>query len=159
MDRYSKEELRKELIRDEGKRLTPYRDSLGYWTVGVGHLLEGKELVALVDPESGIVRRKITEKQCLTLLDNDIAVAESRLTEIFPEWETLDEVRKRALLNLSFNLGKKLAKFTRFLGSVRRNEWEKAANSLKASLWYKQVKLRGPRIVHMIGTGSPWAGE
>ncbi len=137
-----------ELIRDEGLRLTPYRDSLGFLTIGVGHLITKGERFTV-----------ITREQALDLLKEDIAIAERRLTNIFPQWRSLDEVRQRTFLNLVVNLGYKLADFKRFLHAAKSGDWEKAADQLIQSRWYKQVKLRGPRIVHAIRTGTEWSGE
>jgi len=145
---YSIEKLMDELIRDEGLRLTPYRDSLGFLTIGVGHLITKGERFTV-----------ITREQALDLLKEDIAIAERRLTNIFPQWRSLDEVRQRTFLNLVVNLGYKLADFKRFLHAAKSGDWEKAADQLIQSRWYKQVKLRGPRIVHAIRTGTEWSGE
>lgn len=151
---YDRIQLIQELIRDEGKRLTPYRDTNGFWTVGVGHLLIGNELARFVDPVTGIVRRKMTEATCGAVLNADIEAAERNLTRIVPDWRELDTVRQRALLNLSFNLGSKLAQFQGFLSHVARREWLDAGEHLANSLWWRQVKSRGPRIRRMIETGT-----
>lgn len=145
---FNLDKLRNELIRDEGLRLTAYRDSLGNLTIGVGHLiLRGETFTTM------------THEQAMALLDSDIALAERRLSNIFPSWRSLDEVRQRAFLNLTFNLGYKLADFKRFLHAAKSEDWEKAADHLIQSRWYKQVKLRGPRIVYAIRTGTEWRGE
>ena len=145
---YDAEKLRAELIRDEGLRLMAYRDTLGNLTIGVGHLvLRGENF------------KTLTHDQAMTLLDSDIAIAERRLTNIFPSWRSLDEVRQISFLNLTFNLGYKLADFKRFLHAAKSEDWEKAADQLIQSRWYKQVRLRGPRVVHAIRTGTEWEGE
>jgi len=144
---YDRTALQNELIRDEGIRLSAYRDSLGNMTIGVGHLIVKGESFT-----------KISNTEALDILENDISIAERRLTNIFPSWRSLDEVRKRAMLNLTFNLGYKLADFKRFLHAAKAEDWEKAADQLMQSRWYKQVKLRGPRIVHAIRTGTEWSG-
>ena len=144
---YDRTALQNELIRDEGIRLSAYRDSLGNLTIGVGHLIVKGESFT-----------KISNTEALDILENDISIAERRLTNIFPSWRSLDEVRQRAMLNLTFNLGYKLADFKRFLHAAKSGDWEKAADQLMQSRWYKQVKLRGPRIVHAIRTGTEWSG-
>lgn len=153
---YDIDALKRELIRDEGKRLTPYRDSLGNWTVGVGHLLIGNELERFVDPATGDARKTLTEAECGDLLLGDIVDAEHNLNRLLPGWRGLDDVRQRALINLSFNLGSRLGKFVGFLRCVGDDQWEQAASHLKNSRWWGQVKSRGPRIAHMIETGTPW---
>ncbi len=61
---YDMDALKRELRRDEGERLMPYRDSLGYWTVGVGHLLTGNELERFVDQATGKPRKTLTDAEC-----------------------------------------------------------------------------------------------
>lgn len=145
---YDKESLRQELIRDEGLRLQVYRDSLGYRTIGVGHLLKPGEQY-----------EQISEELAMQLLEQDIADAERKLSLIYDHWRCLNDVRQRALLNLTFNLGYKLERFRRFFNALKVADWDAAAKSLKESLWYRQVKLRGPRIVHMVLTGMSWTGK
>ncbi len=140
-------ELRNELIRDEGLKLVPYRDTMGHLTIGVGHLILPQEKFTV-----------ITHQEAMDLLDQDIQVAERRLDKIHPKWRQLDEVRQRGMLNLTFNLGMKLAQFKKFLHSLSLGNFDKAADQLMQSKWYGQVKLRAPRIVHAIRTGEPWSG-
>jgi len=156
---YDEDALKRELIRDEGRRLKPYRDSEGNWTIGVGHLLVGNELVHYVDLATGKARRTLSAAECGTLLIGDICDAEARLTRLLPAWRGLDAIRQRALLNLSFNLGPRLARFVNFLFAVEREDWPKATDELRDSRWWRQVKSRGPRIAHMIETGTVWEGE
>ena len=145
---YDSQKLIDELIRDEGLVLKPYRDSLGFLTIGIGHLIKKGESFCV-----------ITKDQAISLLEEDIQDAERKLDSIFPGWRKLDDVRQRTFVNLSVNLGYKLADFKRFLHSAKSEDWEKAADQLMQSRWYKQVKLRGPRIVHAIRTGTEWEGE
>jgi lysozyme len=145
---YDAEKLRAELIRDEGLRLMAYRDTLGNPTIGVGHLVQRGEAYT-----------SISREYALELLDDDIQIAERRLSNIYPGWRELDAVRQRSLINLAFNLGYKLADFKRFLHAAKSGDWEKAADHLTQSRWYRQVKLRGPRVVHAIRTGTEWTGQ
>jgi lysozyme len=135
-------------MRDEGLRLAPYRDSLGFLTIGVGHLIQRGERFTT-----------LTKSEALALLDEDIEIAIRRLNNIFPQWRDLDDVRQRALINLAFNLGYRLADFRRFLHAAKSGDWEKATGHLKQSRWFKQVRLRGPRVVHAVRTGTEWEGE
>lgn len=151
--------LTAELTRDEGRRLKPYRDSLGNWTIGVGHLLVGNELMEYVDVVTGKPRKTLSEAYCQDLLLKDIHAAGRVLDRLIVDWRRLDAVRKRALLNLAVNLGSRLSRFHQFLWAVSRKDWPLAGDSLRKSLWWEQVKRRGPRIVHMIETGTPWPAE
>lgn len=147
MGSYNLDLLVKELIRDEGMVLKPYRDSLGFLTIGIGHLIKKGESFGV-----------ITKDQAISILEDDIKDAEKKLDGIFPGWRNLDDVRQRAFANLSINLGYKLEDFKRFLHAAKSGDWEKAADHLTQSRWFRQVKLRGPRIVHAIRTGTEWSG-
>lgn len=147
---YNRAALEQELVLDEGRYFTPYKDSLGYWLVGVGHLLSEPEMAKIA------LANAITREECAAFLAEDIAMAEKVLNFIFPPWRQLDDVRQRAMLNLTFNLGYKLRTFQHFLAAMRRNDWDNAADALIDSTWYVQVKTRGPRIVRMIREGKPW---
>ena len=82
-----------ELRRDEGVIPHAYQDSLGYWTIGVGHLIDkrkgGKMPDVIIDM---LLRYDIDEK-----------IAE--LNEKLPWWGFLDEPSQRVIVNMAFNLG------------------------------------------------------
>jgi lysozyme len=144
---YDEDALRRELIRDEGKRLTPYKDTMGNWTVGIGHLLL-----------PGEPRRAISEAECQAYFIGDVVDAENKLNRILPGWRNFGDVRQRALVNLSFNLGYRLKDFERFLAAMVREDYASAGLHLRASKWARQVRNRAPRIIHMIVTDTPWEG-
>lgn len=144
---FDRGKLHDELIRDEGLKLKPYRDTEGHLTIGVGHLIQKGEQFS-----------ELTPYEAMELLDDDLDVAIRRLNNIYPQWQELDDVRQRTLINLTFNLGYRLGDFRRFLHAAKSGDWDKAADHLIQSRWYKQVRLRGPRIVHAIRTGTEWEG-
>lgn len=134
------------LTHDEGRKESPYKDSLGFWTIGVGHLL-GKDLFKM----------KLSDKVINLLLRSDIEEAWSAVCDIFtPEVVSCwPPARQLALLNLSFNLGRaKLNQFVRTIGAIKENRWSDAAGHLRDSLWAKQVKTRSDRVCHMVETGE-----
>jgi lysozyme len=162
MAMYDEAALKRELIRDEGQRMKPYRDSLGNWTVGVGHLLVGNELQRFVDAATGKPRRTLTEAECGDMLIGDIVDAEHGLNRILPGWRDLDDVRQRALLNLSFNLGPRLGKFVGFLRCVedrpvgrRRRAPEKLA-VVGAGEIARAAHRPHDRHRHGVGGGMSW---
>lgn len=136
----TRERLRAALVRDEGIRLKPYRDSVGVLTIGVGRNLD----------DVGISAR-----EAYYLLDNDIACAERECREAFPWFDALDPVRQDVLLNMAFNLGiVGLKGFVRTLAAVRRGDYTAAAKGMLASKWAKQVKRRAARLASEMETGT-----
>lgn len=132
--------LKAELIRDEGNRLEAYRDSVGLWTIGVGHCL-------------GVQRRmdRINHDESDALLDMDIRDAEARVNKM---GLGLDDVRQRALINMSFNLGDRLLAFKKLIEALKTKDWQTAAAEAKSSKWYKQVGPRAERIAALLEKGE-----
>jgi lysozyme len=100
--------LREMLIRHEGLRLKPYRDTGNKLTIGIGRNLE----------EVGITR-----EEALLLLDNDIARVGREVERAFPWFSRLNPARKDVVLNMVFNLG--LSRFRRFR-KMRQGKYEPA---------------------------------
>ena len=54
----------------------------------------------------------------------------------------------KILLNMSFNLGRtRLSKFKKMFAHLANNDYEKAADEMIDSNWYKQVGRRSKRLV------------
>jgi len=137
-----KEELKKQLIRDEGVMEHAYQDHLGYWTIGVGRLIDKRK--------GGRLRQNEIE----FLLDNDIADRVAALTEKLPWFSRLDEARQGVLLNMSFQMGVKgLLGFRSTLKMVENGEYTNAANGMLQSLWARQTPDRAKRLSEQMRTG------
>lgn len=149
--------LRAELIRDEGLRLQPYKCTAGKLTTGVGRNLDGNPLTLnerFIIGHSGRTR-PITKEQAIFLLDNDIKKVMGELDVKLPWWKDLDGVRRRALINMVFNLGiTKLLTFKNTLRCIQTGAWESAAVCMLDSLWAMQVGKRANRLAKMVRTGA-----
>lgn len=131
---------------DEGLRLKPYICPAGKLTVGYGHVIQTHE--------TSYLNKEITQEQADKLLIEDVRFAELGVRRYFPDFETFSPGRKDALINMVFNLGwGGFGKFKNFINYVNLERWEIAANSLKRSLWYSQVKNRAERIIQAIEEG------
>ena len=137
-----KTELTKQLRRDEGEVLTAYQDHLGFWTLGVGRLID---------------KRKgggITAEESAYLLSNDIDKREAELLRRAPWMATLDPARFGALLNMAFQMGVDgLLGFKNTLAMVRNGEYDAAEAMMLESLWAKQTPERAARISKQVKTG------
>lgn len=132
--------LTKQLIRHEGLRHKPYKDTVGKLTIGVGRNLDD---------------RGLSEDECYYLLNNDIRSCAMDLDGALPWWRDMDEVRQRVLLDLCFNIGlTKLLKFRNTLASMEAGDYAAAAKGLRASKWATQVKSRADRLISMMQTGE-----
>ena len=138
-----REALKAQLIQHEGVRYAAYQDSLGYWTIGVGRLIDAR------------MGGGLSHTEVLFLLDNDIDRCIRDLDDRFAWFEGLDAIRQRALVDLRFNLGQQgLLGFAKFIAAMGRGDFAAAARELEQSKWYRQVGTRGPILVEMVRTGQ-----
>lgn len=132
--------FRDHLILSEGRRRYPYEDTVGKTSIGVGRNLDD---VGLSDDEIDV------------LLNNDMQRALADAGTL-PYFNDLDEVRQMVICDLVFNMG--LARFRD--GFIRANaalldgDYDRAADELVDSKWYRQVGVRGRRNVQMMRTGE-----
>lgn len=138
-----KTQLIKELRRDEGVVPFAYQDHLGYWTIGVGRLIDKKKGGRLRDSEIDF------------MLSNDIDDFKRQLIDALPWYGKLDGVRQRVLVNMAFNLGiAGLLGFKNTLAMIERGDYAGAAKGMLASKWASQVGDRAKRLAIMMETGK-----
>jgi lysozyme len=131
------------LEREEGRVDHAYQDNLGYWTIGVGRL---------IDKRRG---GKLSDDEIDTLLAHDICAKIDAIKD-WPAWQAVkdDPVRATALLSMAFQLGVEgLAGFKNSLQLIADRQWHQAASNLMASLWARQTPNRARRVTQMIATG------
>ena len=132
--------LMEQLVRHEGVRLKPYRDTVGKLTIGIGRNLD----------DVGI-----SEDEAYTMLRNDIQSVIKDLNDHLVWWNTMDEPRRIVLANMCFNLGiTKLLGFRNFLLNLQKGDYEQAAKHMEDSLWHKQVKGRAIELEQIMRTGE-----
>jgi len=137
-----KAELTKQLRRDEGEKLAAYQDHLGYWTIGVGRLIDSRR------------GGGITAEESAYLLSNDIDKREAELLRRAPWMANLDPVRFGALVNMAFQMGVDgLLGFKNTLAMVREGDYAGASSGVLQSLWATQTPSRAKRISDQIKTG------
>lgn len=137
--------LIEELRRDEGVRYSPYLDSEGIKTVGVGHNLESQPLE---------LSYPLTDEQVDLILSADLVSVFHDLDGNIGWWRTLSYPRQRVLANMCFNLGiTRLLGFRRMLLAVERGHYDQAAREMLQSKWATQVFGRAIRLAEMMAKG------
>ena len=130
----------------EGVRDTPYKDTAGLWTVGVGHMI-GPSL----PPEWN---RKFSPQEIDQLFAKDYAEHKAAAQRI-PGFEKLNSSGQGAVIDLTFNMGPAwYKKFPSASAALARGDVQTFANEMQNSAWFKQVGNRGPTIVAMIRGGG-----
>ena len=154
------------IMKHEGKVNYPYKDSLGLWTIGVGHLIQpgsGKTLpteYAAYKDNGGPYDKKnnktpaMSDEQVQKLFDEDFQHHKEMAMKT-PGWDLANETGQAAMIDLAFNMGGKwYKKWPNTAKSLAAGDFEKAADGLKDSKWYVQVKGRAETIVGMIRNGK-----
>jgi lysozyme len=143
-------ELCKEQIkRHEGEVLEIYEDSLGYKTLGVGHLCKPE------DPEyDWEVGTGVSQEVVDMYYENDFITHLAEAIHIFGSEEgfyNLPEDIQHVLVNMCFNLGgTRLSKFKNMMKACRENNWEEMAVQMEDSRWYRQVGRRSIELQKMV---------
>ena len=137
------DKLRKQLEIDEGVVHEIYLDHLGYATFGIGHLVRD------TDPENGWeVGTAISEVRCIEAFESDIVGVLSDCEILYPDFGDLPEEAQQIIANMMFNLGRpRLSKFKGMKAGVDARDWERAADEMVDSSWYRQVTNRADRLV------------
>lgn len=138
-----KTELIRQLRGDEGERACVYQDHLGYWTIGVGRLVDSRK------PGAGLKPHEISY-----LLNNDIDERIDALMRRLPWFQNLDPVRQGVLIAMSFQLGVDgLLGFKNTLKMIQQGDYESAAQGMLNSKWANQTPHRAKRMAEQMRTG------
>ena len=146
----NKEVLKEQIKRHEGEVLEVYEDSLGYLTLGVGHLIQKS------DPEYGQPAGTPVSQNVVDLyytddfdkhVDETIHVCENN-NIVF---DALPESIQHVLVNMCFNLGaNRLGKFRNMLAAVSTSDWKEMASQMEDSRWFGQVGRRSVELQEMV---------
>ena len=143
-----------EMLRiDEGLRLKIYKDTEGYYTIGIGHLLTKSPSLNGRNC-NGVITKDEAEK----LFNQDVDAAVRgilRNAKLKPVYDSLDAVRRCALINMVFQMGETgVAGFTNSLRMLQQKRWDEAAVNLAKSRWYNQTPNRAKRVIATFRTGT-----
>ena len=134
--------LRQLLREHEGCVRHAYQDHLGYWTIGVGRLIDERKGGGVSDDEVAM------------LLENDIENVLSQLEHTIPDWSDLPEGVQVALASMAFQMGVSgLFGFRRMLAHIEAKNWTEAAREALNSKWAHQTPSRASEIAEMIRNG------
>lgn len=158
----NRDRMAEQLILHEGLRLKPYRCSEDYLTVLVGFNVDARGW----DELSRILGREVnadtsfTRSDALTQLATDIDRFERAVIVHFPEYQDLNEVRQRVVLDMAFNLGFRALSFKATIAAMKVRNLSKAVREMYKSKWARQVDDgeggkfgRADRLAQMMLTG------
>lgn len=181
MNAHDYAELEKQLIDHEDLRLVPYLCTSRKWTIGVGYNISDRGVAGMAkaigrplsfnrDRPSDLT---ITRAEALRALRADILMFEAELRGTWKNYDRLDGVRQRAVIDFVFNLGiERAAKFgsaIRFVDIALQQTapplieagWTAVAFHMMDSVWSRQVddglggrKGRADRVCCMVRKGQ-----
>jgi lysozyme len=135
-----RDELRRDLVRDEGTVLHAYKDSEGYLTIGIGRLID---------------KRKgggISQQEAEMLFEHDFETKLTALNQKIEWFHRLPDRKKRAVGNMAFQLGiGGVMGFRRMLAALKRGDWSAAQREALDSKWAKQTPERARRVASLLG--------
>lgn len=132
----------KMLVSEEGKRGTPYKDSRGIFTVGIGHNCEAKPL---------------TDEEIYFIFDNDLDDSIDAACRTFGAdlYASFGLVRQLAIVNMIFQLGEQgFNDFHATRAAIEVKDWKGAADFARQSRWARQTPKRADRVTFMLETGQ-----
>jgi len=137
-------QLRTEIGNDEGRIEKIYNDHLGYPTFGIGHL------VLKTDPEYGDpVDTPVSAVRVDEAFNADVTTVLEDCETLYPDFYDKPEEVKLIVANMMFNMGlTRLTKFRNMKKAVDEEDWDRAADEMMDSAWYRQVTNRAKRLVN-----------
>ena len=145
------DDIKAMIIGHEGVRNRPYKDSLGLWTVGVGHLIgDGKSLPKEMD-------REFSDSEISEMFEMDYA-KHKKIAERTPGYNKANKAGQGAMIDLGFNMGKWWPKWPNTSKALKAGDFDAAARGLEDSKWYTQVGNRAKTIVSLIENAGDQSG-
>lgn len=129
--------LEKTLIRQEGFKPEPYRDSENHLTLGIGR----KDARLSLD-------------EAVYLLRNDLRAATENASRHYFFWH-LNQARQDVIVNLIFNIGYRgFLHFEKMIAALEVHNYSRAAEELLDSRWAIQVgKSRSTEMANQLRSG------
>ena len=134
---YKKLKLR--IKQNEGYSEKPYRDQLGFFTIGYGHLIRQKE--------KKYFSKTFNKKHFETVFENDFRKAVNQYKKFFlKKNHTISE--KELLIEMLFQLGARgVSKFKKMLYFLNKKQKFMTALEMLDSLWYSQTPERVKNLI------------
>lgn len=131
-----------QLTREEGSVPHAYQDHLGFWTIGVGRLIDNRRGGGL------------SQDEIEYLLRNDIERFTKEVVAALPWVAQLDKPRQAVVIGMAFQMGTKgLLAFKSTLASIKGGRYSEASRGMMQSLWAKQTPARAGRMSKQMETG------
>ena len=132
-------ELKKRIKKNEGFSLKPYKDQLGYLTIGYGHLI--------LPNETYLLKNKTNKLQLNSIFDQDF---ERALVDYkrFIKQKHHNRKEKELLIEMTYQMGaKRVLKFKKLISNMQKNKKHLVCFEMMDSLWYTQTPNRVKNLI------------
>lgn len=132
------EELKDRIKEHEGFRNTIYKDSLGFATIGYGHLIKEDDPFV----EGHTYSQKLLNDYFEIDFTNAVVGAERLLGN-----QAMNYKAKCVIIEMVFQLGMTgVSKFKNTLKAVKEEDWDTAADEMLDSVWAEQTPERANEL-------------
>ena len=130
--------LQQRLEQAEGRVKFAYQDSLGYWTIGIGRLVDKRKGGGLSDDEIDY------------LLANDIKKRTLECKQLFRDFDSFPQSIQEALIEMMFNIGfSNISSYHTFISQVNAKDWKGVQANIRSwNKWITQVGMK--RVQYII---------
>jgi GH24 family phage-related lysozyme (muramidase) len=151
---------------NEGTRSKVYRDSRGKKTVGVGFNLNQPGAAKLLR-ELGINytavksgKRRLTPGEIDALFERKVEDAMAAGPRVLQTFDDHPKEVQLAVVDMIYNLGPTgFSNFDTAVAALDRKDYNRAANAMERSAWYRQVGSRAEKVVSMVRSASDTAAN
>lgn len=136
--------LKKQLEIEEGNIPHAYKDHLGYWTIGVGFMVDKRKGGRLLPEEIDFI------------LDNRIGILSRQIASKVKIFNSLNKPRQAVLIGMAYQMGLDgLLGFKNTLAMLERGDYAGTAAGMLHSKWAKQdTPARAKRMSEQMRTGE-----
>ena len=132
-------ELKKRIKKNEGFSTTPYKDQLGYITIGYGHLI--------LPYEHHLTKNKSSKTQLKEIFVQDFNRAVKDYKQ-FIKQKTHNKKDEELLIEMVFQMGaNRVLLFKKLLLNMRKNNKHLVCFEMMNSLWYSQTPNRVKNLI------------
>ena len=133
--------IKDRIKKHEGYRDTIYADSLGYNTIGYGHL---------VIEDGFIPGVQYSKKELEQVFEKDFETAVQSAKKLVGDYDLNDDAFG-VVIEMCFQLGlPRVLKFKFFLAALKIQDYEKAAEEMLLSKWHEQTSVRCEELTNIM---------
>jgi len=132
--------LKKRIKKNEGFSLKPYKDQLGFLSIGYGHLI--------LPNEKKLLEKQTNKNELENIFRQDFHKALKGFN-VFLKPFTSNKREEELLIEMGFQIGiRGVLKFKKLLQNINNGNTHLVCFEMMNSLWYKQTPIRVKSLIN-----------